>query len=161
MLLPSTCIEQCMTRSLIVALAALAMPCGARAALGEPWVAATQTPGKSLLLTAPAAAGAQYTLHESVTTEGAWVREFTDSAGVVFAVTWFGAFKPDLQQLLGRYFGAFRDAPRAVSGASARGTLRIRGDGVVVDTGGRPRAFFGRAWVPALLPAGVDMPALP
>jgi hypothetical protein len=134
----------------------------AQAALGEPWTAAMNPGGgKNLQSVAPAVSNSAYQMHQTQTAEGTTVREYSDASGIVFAVSWSGPFKPDLQQLLGAYFKAFRDAPRVPGGAALRGTQRIDNGGIVVHTGGRPRAFFGRAFVPALVPAGVDVQVLP
>jgi hypothetical protein len=133
----------------------------AHAALGENWTPPPATGNaRSVQIVVPASS-ARFESHVALSPEGTQVTEYSDANGTVFAVAWIGPFKPDLQLLFGRYFGAFRDAPRAATGSAARGMQRIENGGMVVLTGGRPRAFFGRAWVPALVPPGVNMLELP
>ncbi len=54
--------------------------------------------------------GQAYTVHELHQTNGTVVKEFISPAGKVFAVSWSGAFMPDLRQLMGTYFGQFSQA---------------------------------------------------
>jgi hypothetical protein len=129
------------------------------AALGEPQ-ASIQADTRRLKAAVPRVlAGSAYTVHELQDAVGGTVREYVSPAGVVFALTWSGAFKPDLQQLLGRYFGTYSGAPR--SAGSDRNHLALDTDSLVVRAGGRQRGFFGSAWAPALVPAGVDPAVLP
>jgi hypothetical protein len=94
-------------------------------------------------------------VHELVLGSGTVVREFVGPTGVVFAVTWQGPIKPDLNQLLGAYF------PRLVAaGQSPHGdhrSLSLQAADLVIESGGRMRGFAGRAYLPALVPAGVDV----
>lgn len=97
-----------------------------------------------------------YTIHEQATENGVVVREFADAGGTVFAVSWHGPVKPNLQQLLGRYF------PRLTAATpSGTGPVQVRAEDVVIFSGGHPRALVGRAYVPALIPEGVNINALP
>jgi hypothetical protein len=101
---------------------------------------------------------ALYTVHEIRLPSGTRVREYVSSAGTVFGVTWEGAFRPNLQQLLGSYFDEFQEAARvAVSKRVGRGPITITRPEFVVHMGGHPRAFFGRAYVPRLLPSDVSL----
>lgn len=136
----------------------LALPLQARAALGEP-VASVQADGVRMKAALRVQASSGYTVHELQDANGTTVREFVSPAGVVFAVDWRGPFKPDLAGLLGRSFRAYASAPRSVG--SDRNHLAIDTDGLVVRAGGRQRGFFGRAWIPALVPAGLDPAVLP
>jgi len=145
--------------SLAATLLALAAAAPAAAALGEP-LASIQADGQRMKSAAPRIqAGSGYTLHELQDLNGVRVREYVSSAGVVFALSWSGPFKPDLQQLLGRYFGTYSSAPR--SAGSDRNHLALDTDSLVVRAGGRQRGFFGSAWAPAIVPAGVDPAVLP
>jgi len=102
---------------------------------------------------ASAAAAPAYTVHELQLPGGGQVREYVTSSNVVFAVGWNGPSIPELQQLLGAYF------PRVHAAAKAIGRLRrgvdIEDQDLVVRTGGHMRAFFGIAYLPAMLPPGV------
>ena len=143
----------------VLALAALAAVQPAWAALGAPQ-ASIQADTQRMKAAAPRVqAGGGYTVHELQDATGGFVRQYVSPAGVVFAVTWRGPFKPDLQQLLGSYFGAYANAPR--SPGSDRNHLAIDTDALVVRAGGHQRGFFGSAWAPALVPAGVDPAVLP
>jgi hypothetical protein len=100
---------------------------------------------------------ASHAVHEIQLPGGTRVREYVSPAGTVFGVTWRGPFRPDLQQLLGPYFDEFQEAAQAARHkAGGRAPIVIVRPGLVVELGGRPHAFFGRAYVPGLLPAGVS-----
>jgi Protein of unknown function (DUF2844) len=95
----------------------------------------------------------QYTVHEIQTVSGTLIREYVSAQGLVFAVSWQGPLMPDLQQVLGNHFADYQAAAqnqRAGLGASA-----VQQPGLVVQSGGHMRAFFGRAYIPQLLPANV------
>lgn len=102
-------------------------------------------------------AAALYSVHTMQTAAGVTVREYVSTGGIVFAVTWQGPAKPDLQQLLGTYFQTFSDAAAAARGGRSRGPLRVAQPGLVVQSGGHMRAFRGRAYVPDLIPDGVSL----
>jgi len=94
-----------------------------------------------------------YTAHASRTGAGVQVVEYATLSGTVFAVTWKGPLRPDLNQLLGPYFATYLDA--AGSPGMGRRPLRLQRADLVIQSGGHMRDFSGRAWLPALLPAGV------
>jgi hypothetical protein len=142
-----------------VALLALAAVAPAWAALGEPQVSIHADTQRMKAAAPRVQAGIGYTLHELQDANGGIVHEYVSPAGVVFAVTWRGPFKPDLQQLLGSHFGTYANAPR--SAGSDRNHLAIDAGTLVVRAGGHQRGFFGSAWAPALVPAGVDPAVLP
>jgi uncharacterized protein DUF2844 len=91
-----------------------------------------------------------YEVHELTTSTGVHVREYL-SNGKVFAVSWQGPFIPDLKQMLGAYYARYSQAASAPH-VGGRRHLRIEQPGLVVESNGRMRAFYGRAWDPALLP---------
>ena len=92
-----------------------------------------------------------YAVHEITTAAGVHVREYLTSDGKVFAVSWQGPFIPDLRQMLGTYYASYAQAASAPHVGGHR-HLRIERPGLVVESNGRMRAFYGRAWDPALLP---------
>jgi hypothetical protein len=97
-----------------------------------------------------------YTLHEIQTSTGVAVKEYVATSGKVFAVTWQGPIHPDLRQLLGTYFDAFTQAEQAQRAQRrGRGPVQIQEPGLVVQVAGHMRAFFGKAYVPQMLPAGI------
>jgi hypothetical protein len=98
-----------------------------------------------------------YTMHELTVPSGT-VREYVTAQGKVFGVAWQGATPPNFQQILGSYFQQFIQAGKA----HRRGTgpLVIEHPGLVVYSGGHMRAFFGKAYVPDMLPEGVTADAI-
>ena len=98
-------------------------------------------------------APSSYTTHEVTTPAGTVVRQFAAADGRVFAVTWSGPAMPDLRQLLGTHFGDFTDTRDSSPRSHARRNLENAD--LVVQSGGRMRAFSGRAYLPSKLPTGV------
>lgn len=99
-----------------------------------------------------------YTVHEIRAASGTVVRQYVTRGGRVFAVAWSGPAMPDLRRLLGTYFDAYTAA--AQSQPVGPGRMDVQQPGLVVQTGGRMRAFFGRAYVPPLVPQGVALDEL-
>jgi len=104
------------------------------------------------------AAGNGFAVHEMVTASGATVREYVAQAtGRVFAVAWQGSWQPDFRQVFGSYFQQYVQGAQAAHGNRARrGPVVIEHSGLVVEMGGQPRAFYGRAYVPQLMPQNMD-----
>jgi hypothetical protein len=101
-------------------------------------------------------AGESYTVHEIQGSSGTVVREYVSPEGKVFGIAWQGPWMPDMRQLLGTYFDEYARANQARQGARVRrGPVLINEPGLVVQIGGHPRAFAGRAYVPEMLPSGV------
>lgn len=94
-----------------------------------------------------------YTTRDSTLATGTRVREYISQGGIVFALTWNGPVLPDLKALLGPYFDAMV-AESARMPKAGRSQLTVNLPGVVINSGGRMRAFEGSAWIPAQLPAG-------
>jgi hypothetical protein len=86
-------------------------------------------------------------------TGGMTVREYVSPAGRVFAVAWDGPSVPDLSRLLGAYAEHYREMQKQRSSLSMR--TATEDATLVVQSGGHLRAFAGRAYLPAELPAGV------
>ena len=101
-----------------------------------------------------------YTVHSLTTPSGSVLREFTRPDGKVFAVAWQGPARPDLRQALGPYFDELNAAnpPRARGGRHI--PLTANRSDLVVRSGGHSGGFFGVAYVPGLVPAGVSLAAL-
>ncbi len=98
-----------------------------------------------------------YSIHELTSQNGVVVKEFVSPTGIVFGVTWRGPARPDLQQLLGGYFAQFSQAARTErEHSSLRRMLRVEALELVLHSGGHARSFFGQAYVPQLLPSGVQ-----
>lgn len=101
----------------------------------------------------------RYALHEIAQPSGVAVRQYVAPTGKVFAVEWKGPVRPDLRQVLGPHFDRY--VAVAKEGRIKRVPVVIREASLVVVTGGHLRAFTGRAYVPDLVPPGVDAEALP
>ncbi len=86
------------------------------------------------------------------------VREFVSPSGVVFGVAWDGISHPDLSKLLASYAPEVRRAASRPAPTRRRRTIHTAN--VVVETWGHMRSLHGRAWIPALLPAGVSADAI-
>jgi hypothetical protein len=101
--------------------------------------------------------GDSYNIQEIQTSTGVTVKEYVSSAGKVFAVTWQGPFHPDLRQVLGPYFEEYAQAVEAQRASRrGRGPLLIQQSGLVVQISGHLRSVLGKAYVPQMIPAGVQ-----
>jgi hypothetical protein len=85
------------------------------------------------------------------------VREYVSSSGVVFAVAWNGLTHPDLDQLLGSYAGEYHRVLQQTPRKHGRRSIQLKTDSVVVEKWGHMRNLQGRAYDPALIPAGVSV----
>lgn len=99
-----------------------------------------------------------YAVHEMKAATGTVVREYVSrSDGRVFGIVWQGPFIPSMRQLLGAYFEQYSQAAKTRRESQVgRRPLSIHEPGLVVQTEGHMLAFYGRAYDPALLPAGVS-----
>jgi hypothetical protein len=145
------------TGVVVLLLGMLSLPPIAAAALGAD-VSTVAADGVRMKATVLTTQQALYSVHEMLTPSGTTVREFVAPSGWVFAVTWQGPFLPDLRQTLGTYFEAYQSAPRSKQAGRTR--LLLDQPDLVVHSVGHPRAFFGRAYVPKLVPAGVAVEQL-
>jgi hypothetical protein len=97
-----------------------------------------------------------YSVQEIQSAGSTVVREYVSAAGKVFGVAWEGRWPPDLRQVLGSFFDQYVQAARTQSGVrGVRRPFSIKSQGLVVQIGGHPRAFFGRAYLAEQLPANV------
>ena len=108
-----------------------------------------------------------YVMHEITATSGAKVREFVTPGGAVFGVAWEGQQPPDLQQLLGPYYQQAKQARQAqkqlqdlsasqTTPRARRAPVAIQTPGLVLYEGGHVRSFHGAAYIPQLVPTGVQ-----
>ena len=134
-------------------LLALAFP--AWASLGDN-VTTVQVDKARMKGTLRSVAAQHYVTHEIQTPTGQSVREFVSPDGNVFGVAWDGPFQPDLQQLLGSYFTPMKKAVSAQE-RHGHGPISIETEGFVFQQGGHARSFHGRAYVPSMVPQGVDV----
>lgn len=99
-----------------------------------------------------------YTVHEITMPSGTLVREYLSPSGTVFAVAWNGPMMPDLKQLFGAHFSHYQSIAQSRHGQ--RGPIAFDDAGLVVQSGGRMRAFSGRAYLPSLVPSNVSVDAI-
>ncbi|MFI4866899.1 MAG: DUF2844 domain-containing protein [Steroidobacterales bacterium] len=99
----------------------------------------------------------EYDVHEIDAAAGLTVREFVTRGGTVFALSWAGPVPPDLQLLLGNYFGAYAAGLAALKSSGRNRSVRVELTDLIVESGGHLRAYSGRAYLPALMPAGVSI----
>jgi hypothetical protein len=88
---------------------------------------------------------------------GIHVREWLDAAGLVYAVSWSGPAQPNLSQLLGPYYSQFEAAATALPTPGRHRVVRVQAADLVVETEGYLRAYSGRAYLTAHVPAGVSL----
>src|SRR5208283_5173857 len=141
------------TRVLLSALL-LALPLPAMAALGDN-AASVLTDQAHMKGTLRSVVNRTYVMHEITSTTGTIVREYVSPAGAVFGVAWEGQFPPDLQQLLGPYYEQARQAVQQGE-RHGRAPISIETPGLVVQQTGHPRSFHGQAYIPQLIPQGVQ-----
>ncbi|MDP9644944.1 DUF2844 domain-containing protein (plasmid) [Paraburkholderia strydomiana] len=150
----------------IAMLAATVLPLASYAALGGPPVtgasmplmlrAATPQSASPSASSQPAGglvSAAPYSVRQSIDANGVTIREYVLSANVVFAVTWDGPVRPNMRALLGSYFANY--VASGQSGVRGSGPLIEGNDDFRIESAGRLGRFFGMAWVPRLMPAGV------
>ncbi len=122
-----------------------------------PATASTTTPTRRLAATSAPRSGL-YTVQEVLLETGTSVQEFTNAAGVVFAVVWRGPVLPDLSVLLGDYFTTFKIEMEQARAQGKRGSpASVAHDKLVVRSAGRMRNFSGYAYAPELIPVGVNI----
>jgi hypothetical protein len=144
--------------TLLIGLAALSLMAAGpvQAALGESFdsVASDET--------ALVAKRASQTVRDGYTVQGlrsdsVTLREYVAPTGVIFAIAWDGLIHPDLTPLLGSFAGEYRTALRHAPREPGRRNQRVETNQIVVEKWGHMRNLQGRAYVPALIPAGVSI----
>jgi len=86
------------------------------------------------------------------------VSEYIGQSGVVFAVTWRGPTPPDVATLLGTYFKQYSDAANTgVPSPLGLHASSVHASDVTVETAGNMALMWGRAYLPAALPACVNL----
>ena len=110
-------------------------------------------------LTASSAQSAPYTVQSFVTPSGTTVREYIATSGTVFGVAWHGHRPPNLTALLGSYYGEYASASAAVVHKDLHRSMIVTPNSVVVTTG-RFGHVTGHAYVPGLVPSGLDAKAV-
>jgi Protein of unknown function (DUF2844) len=137
----------------------LMLPLPAMAALGDN-AASVLTDQARMKGTLRSVDAHTYVMHEITSPAGTVVREYVSPGGAVFGVTWEGQFPPDLQQLLGPYYQQAQQAQQVTSSAQQprqrRAPVVIETPGLVMYQTGHMRSFHGQAYIPQLVPQGVQ-----
>lgn len=141
--------------ALFAALFAALTPAVSHATLGAAPTPTASTPSMLLAATRPTAAMTSYTMQETNNADGVTVREYVLPNNVVFAVTWEGPVRPDMTALLGSYFSNFAN-PTADRPMGVSASIQSEGD-FRVESFGRPGHFFGKAYLPRLTPANLNV----
>ncbi|WP_413578384.1 DUF2844 domain-containing protein [Bdellovibrio sp. HCB290] len=129
----------------------------ASAALGDQLVTTSSSSGgRSAQTKTTTSVDATYTVTESETA-GIKIRQFVNSQGRVFAITWKGTDLPPLEELLGTHLPEYRDKIAARGRIFGRKTLKIKTENIVVEGSSRQTDQRGRAYIPAILPEGFDL----
>jgi hypothetical protein len=85
---------------------------------------------------------------------GTVIDEYLSPAGTVFALHWRGPRPPDLKPLLGSYYVEYQNYYSQPHVHTSH--VRIEGTNLRYAAGGHMRAYWGTAWVPTLVPAGLN-----
>lgn len=152
-----TCLSPAMKLSIFLLAAIAASP--AAATLGQPvTVPPTTLTGPSAGARLQAVRPSHYVVTESQLESGTSVREYSNVNGLVFAVDWSGPVIPDLDLILGAYFSVFQaDTAQARSEGRYRAPVNVTRSDIVIRSNGRMRNFFGHAYVPSLVPIGLNI----
>lgn len=97
-----------------------------------------------------------YTIH-NIKNDSVSVREYVSPSGAVFGIAWNGMIHPDLTTLLGTYFGEYQEALKQSIFKPGSKFSQIKTNNVVVEKWGHMRNIQGHAYVPTLIPKGVDV----
>ena len=118
--------------------------------------AATQAAETS---TAGSENSAPYEVKSFVTPTGTTVREYVAASGKVFGVGWQGHRPPDLSILLGSHYSEYTSAAARRIHHDMHRSMTTLPDTVVVMAGHMGHVA-GHAYVPSLVPAGLDPKAV-
>lgn len=83
------------------------------------------------------------------------VKEFVDSEGVVFAISWEGLGRPDFSEIFGDYYDDFVNESKAQFKSRNRKSMNVQASRIVVTNSGHGSDMRGLAYLPAFLPSGV------
>jgi hypothetical protein len=104
------------------------------------------------------AAATPYAMRPTYGAGGVMIHEYVLPSNVVFAVTWQGPVRPDMSALLGSYFPNFTNA--AAGRARGVGPMIEHNGDFYIESAGRAGHFFGKAYLPRLVPATVRVEQL-
>ena len=146
---------------ILLSLLVLALPFPASAVLGDT-AASVLNDQARMKGTLRSVDNRTYVMHEITSSSGTVVREFVSPQGAVFGVAWEGQFPPDLQQLLGPYYQQAQKAQEKSQQEGSqpprqrRAPIVVETPGLVLYVTGHVRSFHGQAYIPQLVPQGVQ-----
>jgi hypothetical protein len=143
-----------LTRTLICSMLITCVSAPALAALGGD-ATSVEVDRAKMKGTLHATPTVDYTVHEIQTQAGMVVHEYVSSEGKVFAVSWRGPGMPNLPQLLGDYSAQLAQARSGPHYNHHH--LDVATADVVMQQSAHLHSFFGRAWVPALVPQNFSL----
>ncbi len=126
------------------------------AALGESSKTISSDVGKLKASQKAMVSSEKYTVHELLA-DGNVIKEYANSDGVVFAVSWRGISKPDLSVLFGAYFEEYKAAVEKSTKQHGKRSVSLETSRLVLKRGGRMRDQRGFAYVPSLVPAELNL----
>jgi len=140
-------------RHAILALAGAGIAATASAGLGGDYVSLARD--REVLHAGPerVVSTVAFDRHEFTTASGARVREYVSRNGAIFAVTWSGPTCPDLRTVLGEQYAEFVAAAKI--NRHNHHLLTISAPELAMVSRRLQRGFAGRAYLPALMPAGL------
>ena len=100
-----------------------------------------------------------YTVHE-LTLDATTLKEYADSSGAVFAVTWQGIRVPDFSVIMGTYFAEYSAERAKTPIVRGRRYVDLKTNSLVFNSGGHMRNLHGIVYLPAKVPPGVDLNSL-
>jgi len=142
------------TSWLMVGIGWLGLSCPALAALGGDLTSVDADRAHLKATSLEVKPSEAYEVHPIQAPGGTIISEYVSSTGRVFAVSWHGPFIPEMQQILGSYFQQY-SAALGAKRPYGRRPLNIQVPGLVVQTGGHMGAYFGRAYLPEMLPSSL------
>jgi len=142
------------TSWLMVGIGLLGLSCTALAALGGDLTSVDADRAHLKATSLEVKPSEAYQVHPIQAPGGTIISEYVSSTGRVFAVSWHGPFIPEMQQILGSYFQQY-SAALGAKRPYGRRPLNIQVPGLVVQTGGHMGAYFGRAYLPEMLPSSL------
>ena len=97
-----------------------------------------------------------YSLYTQTLSSGTSFLEYVSPSGIVFAISWSGPTLPNIQAILGSYYGNYLSAAQ-----QSRRSIYTSSDSLVIQSTGMMGAFQGFAFLPKQAPAGFTANNLP
>ena len=95
-----------------------------------------------------------------VTPTGVVVHEYSGLLGVVFAIAWSGGAEPDLGRMFGAYYPVYEAWRRRHPMPALDSAVQVRSRQFVAHVRRGAGACSGSAYLPALVPLGLDLSGL-